>query len=115
MEEVKQGCLLIVIINKGFSDIVMEAARASGARGGTIFTARGTGNPNIEKFFGIPIQEQKEMIFIIVKPEIKEKCLKEIYKSAGLETKGQGIIFSINVGDMIGFNPVDEKQIEKKE
>lgn len=42
--------LIVVIINKGFTDLVMDAATKNGARGGTTFNARGTGNKNLEEF-----------------------------------------------------------------
>ena len=103
-----KGELIVIIINKGYSDLAMNAARSCGARGGTILNARGTGNDEIEKFFGVPIQPEKELILIVVDKEITENVLMQIYKEAGLETKGQGIAFSIPVDDMIGFQAFEE-------
>lgn len=102
--------LILAIVNNGYSDLVMEGARAAGARGGTIFNARGTGNPEIQQYFGVPIQEDKEMVLIIVDSEIKDNVLTEIYKSCGLDTKGSGICFSLPVGDTIGLTPIDLKK-----
>ena len=42
MEEQKFE-VIIVLVNSGFADVVMDAAREEGARGGTIVHARGTG------------------------------------------------------------------------
>ena len=58
--------LIICIVNNGFTDLVMDAARKEGARGGTIFHGRGTGNPDMEKFFGFSISPEKEIIIILV-------------------------------------------------
>ena len=48
--------LIVCIVNAGFSQNVMEAARAAGARGGTIVRGRGSANPEAEEFFNITIQ-----------------------------------------------------------
>lgn len=98
------GELIVAIVNKGFSDLVMDAAKKSGARGGTILKAHGTGSKEIGDYFGVPIRPEKEMVFIIVPNNIKDKCMLSIYEEAGLATDGQGIVFSLPVDDMMGVN-----------
>ncbi len=95
--------LIVCIINNGFSDLVMNAAKKSGAQGGTTFHARGTGNPDIEKFFGISISPEKEIVLIVVDAEIKDDVVLAIYKDAGLDTKGQGIVFTLPVDDFVNY------------
>ncbi len=95
--------MIMCIVNSGFADLVMEAATRAGAKGGTVFHGRGTGKKDMEDFFGIVITPEKEVVMIIVPVEIKDKVLTEIYKDAGLETKGQGIAFSIPVDDVVGI------------
>lgn len=99
MKERKE--LICCIINNGFSDLVMDAAKKEGAKGGTIFHARGTGNADIEKFFGISISPEKEIVLIVVDTEIKDKVVSAIYTDAGLNTLGQGIVFTVPVDDFI--------------
>ncbi|MDD4153855.1 MAG: P-II family nitrogen regulator [Bacilli bacterium] len=94
--------LIICIVNNGFTDLVMDAARKQGAKGGTIFHGRGTGNPDMEKFFGISISPEKEIVIILVTNDIKEAVLKAVNKAAGLETNGKGIAFSMPVSDVVG-------------
>ena len=93
--------LIVCIINNGFSDLVMEAAKRSGAKGGTTFHARGTGNLDIEKFFGITISPEKEVVLIVVEKDIKDEVVTAIYKDAGLNTKGQCIVFTLPVDDFV--------------
>ena len=95
--------LIVVFVNQGFSDIIMDAARNEGARGGTIVHARGTGTKDMEKRFGIIITPNKEMIMILVSKEIKENVMNAIYKVAGLANDGQGIVFSLPVSDVVGL------------
>ena len=96
--------LIYTIVNHGFSDIVMQAAKENGARGGTVYLANGTGNKDYEKFYGIEITPEKEVVLIIVEQKIKDKIMKAIYEVAGLETPGAGICFSITLEDVYGLN-----------
>ena len=102
-EKVEKFELIVVIVNEGFSDVVMDAARNQGARGGTIAHARGTGTKEMEKKYGIVITPQKEMIYILVNDEIRDNVMSAINKAAGMETKGQGIVFSLPVSNVSGL------------
>lgn len=97
MEQANKYELVVCIINAGYSETVMAAARAAGARGGTIVRARGSANPEAEEFFNISIQPDKEVVLILVKSDIKDEVLKSVYKNCGLSTEGLGIVFSLPV------------------
>ena len=96
--------LIITIITRGFSDDVMEAARAAGAGGGTIVHARGTGAHEAEKLFGITIQPEKELILILAEASVRNTIMTAITKAAGLGTEGAGITFSLPVSDVLGVS-----------
>lgn len=106
--------LVMAIVNKGTTDLVMNAARKAGGKGGTITTARGTGNPEEAKFYGIAIQPDKEIVFIVVLSELKDKVMKQIYEEAGLGKQGQGIILSLPILDAVGLMPFEENKEENK-
>ena len=89
--------LLVCIVNAGFSQNVMEAARAAGARGGTIIRGRGSAHPEAEEFFNISIQPDKEVVLILVTNEMKDAVMTAVFKNSGLSTDGQGIAFSLPV------------------
>jgi hypothetical protein len=57
--------LIVCIVNSGFSELVMEAARNAGATGGTILNARGTVKEEAASIFNIPIHPEKDMIYIM--------------------------------------------------
>ncbi len=95
--------VIVVIVNEGHSDKVMDAARDAGARGGTICHARGSGNKDIEKKYGIVITPQKEMLYILVSENIRDAVMASINRAVGLDTMGQGIIFSLPVDNISGI------------
>ncbi len=96
--------MIVVFVNDGFSDVVMDAARKEGANGGTVMNCRGTANKEIEEKYGIGISEDKDMVLIIVPKEIKDKVIKSINENAGLKTDKHGIIFSLPISDAEGLN-----------
>ena len=94
---------IVCIVNSGYSETVMEAAREAGAGGGTVLGARGTATKDAEKFFGITVHPEKEMVMILVDNEKRDAVLHALYKNVGLETKGQGIAFSLPVDAVVGI------------
>ena len=95
--------LIVVIANQGHSDEVMDAARAQGAGGGTVIHAKGTGLEKAEKFLGVSIADEKEMIFIVAKTGDKNKIMKSIMEKAGLESRARSVVFSMPVTDTAGL------------
>ena len=96
--------LVFCIINSGFSQTVMDAARRVGATGGTVIRGRGTANREAEEYFHITIQPEKEIVMILVPSDIKDNLLTALYHAAGLNSAGQGIAFSVPVDKTAGLS-----------
>ncbi len=95
--------VIFCIVNEGFSEVVMDAAKRAGAGGGTVLRARGTANASAEKFFGISITPQKEIVMILVPSSIRDDVLHNLYSSCGLDSPGHGIAFALPVDAVIGL------------
>ena len=95
--------MIVCIVNSGFSETVMDAAREAGARGGTVLRGRGTANKTAEEEFGITIQSDKELLLIVVPTEIRDGVLEAIYRAAGINKAGKGIAISLPVTRTIGL------------
>lgn len=100
--------LLVAIANQGHSETVMDAARKVHASGGTIVHARGTGIQQAEKFLGITIVPEKEMLFIVVRKDQKNDVMRAIMEEAGVGTKAGAVCFSLPVTDTAGMRLMDE-------
>lgn len=96
--------LIICIVNPGYSDLVMNAAKEQGAGGGTILNAKGTGRKGIEKVLDMPVQQDKELVLIVTERSKRDAILKALNDNCGLDTAGHGIAFSVPVSDAMGFH-----------
>lgn len=85
--------MINVIVNKGYAEDAMEAARKAGAGGGTIIGARGTAKEGDAKFFGVEIVPEKEMLMILVPVEKKADIVNAISSLPCFEKAGSGIVF----------------------
>ncbi len=95
--------LLIAITNQGYTDTVMDAAREANASGGTVIHAKGTGTERAEKFLGVSIAAEKEIIFIVVKTDQKNAIMQSIMSKAGTDTDARTIVFSLPVTSTAGM------------
>ena len=115
MNEKKQSYELIVIItNKVYVETVMDAAYAAGAGGGTVVHAHGAGSENAEKFFGVSLAPEKEMIFIVLKDNIRDAVMKSVNAAAGMQTPAKSLIFSVPITDVAGLREAYREQLEAK-
>lgn len=103
--------VILCIVNNGFSEAAMDAAKLHGARGGTIMRGRGTISKEAEKFFNISIEPEKEVVMILAKKELINGILKGLYQAVGTNTEAQGIAFSLPVEDVVG---IEDKPVKKK-
>ena len=95
--------LIVVIAEQGYTNLIMEAARGAGAYGGTVIHAKGTGMEAAEKFMGVSIAAEKELVFIVTKSEETNKIMQAIMQDAGLDSKAKSICFSLPVTDTAGL------------
>lgn len=113
MPENNQSDLILTILNRGYTDEVMAAAKKAGARGGTVLHARRVGFEDADNLLGFTIQPEKEIIAIIVPHALKQELMKEINAVAGLSTEKAGIVFSLPIGDMAGLDFGQQEQKEE--
>jgi len=94
---------IVAIVERGKADKVVNAAKKAGATGATIFYARGTGTTEAKKFFDLHIESSKEVIIILTEVSKKDKIIKAMVEAGKLKAPGTGIIFSVEISDLIGL------------
>ena len=95
--------LILTIVNRGGFEAVKKAAKAAGARGGTLLHGLGLGGEEAAKFLGISIQPEKDVVLIVVSREDRERVMQNILEAAGIRTENRGICFSIPVDSALGL------------
>ena len=100
--------LLVPIANQGHTELIMDAARKVHAAGGTVMHAKGTVTHLAQKFMGVTLVPEKEMIFIVVRKTQKNAIMKAIMDEAGTGTPAGAIVFSLPVTDTAGMRMMEE-------
>lgn len=96
--------LIFAVINHGYSDDFMIAAREAGARGGTVISSRGLTHKGPTRFFGVSVQEEKEIVLILTGSDTKVSIMEKVSEQFGLTTQAEGLVFSLPVDFVMGLN-----------
>lgn len=94
---------IFVIVNKGLSEDVLDAAESAGSKGGTVIHGRGSGTQEKEKLFNIEIEPKKDIILILSKTEKTENIVKSIKDMLNICQVGAGIVFTLGVNRTLGL------------
>ncbi len=99
--------LVIAVVNEKYTDAAIEAARAAGATGATVFHSRSIMNEKVEEAMGTSVADDSNSIFFLTSKEYKLKIMEAVRDSAGLKTDGSAVIFSLPVDDLVGIGRFD--------
>ncbi len=94
--------LIVAITNEGCTDMVMNAARAAGARGGTTLHGKGTGEKD-PRFYNITLADEKEVVLILATAAQKSEIMASVVAKAGPDTEAGTIVFSLPATEVAGF------------
>ncbi len=95
--------VVAVVMERGYTNVAMDAARKAGARGGTVISARGIAENEVKRFFGIEIQAEKEIVFLVVRSDEKQQVMTALMQAVGMKTRSHGIVLSMPLSAAIGF------------
>ena len=102
MDNQQKTSMILVTVNQGCTDAVMDTARKAGARGGTIIKGRWAGDESFAETNGITtLQAEKEMIFIVVPTEIRNKVMDAVTRQHGLRTEAGAMVTAIAVEQLV--------------
>lgn len=102
--------LIMAVMNRGYSEKVMEAAKSAGARGGTVVNARQVGLEESLNFWGISIQQEREIIAIVAPKENKTNIMRAIGEKFGMKSEAHGLILSLPVDHIEGIDIADNTE-----
>ena len=93
-DNMEKYAMINIIVNKGYAEDAMAAARKAGAGGGTIIGAKGTAREGDATFFGVDIVPEKEMLMILVPHNKRDAIIEAVSSLECFQKAGSGIIFS---------------------
>ncbi|MBQ7338062.1 MAG: hypothetical protein IJW40_06365 [Clostridia bacterium] len=91
--------LIMISVNQGYTDQVMQTAKKAGATGGTIMRARLAGSEKLQQFDAPDeaAEDEKEIIMILAPESIAAGIMTEVNREHGLKTDAKGIIWALPV------------------
>ncbi len=93
--------LILVSVKQGFSDEVMDTAKAAGARGGSIIRGRRLGDEEREQFYGFTLQGEQEIILMVVPTSIRNRVMDDINAKHGVKAQGGAFVYSLGVDHVV--------------
>ncbi len=96
--------VIAAVVNRGYSNEVMDAAREGGATGGSILNSRRITDEAVSKKWGFDVQEEKEILLIVAKEENKVEIMQKITEKCGMHSNAKGVVFSVPVEDVAGIH-----------
>lgn len=103
VEKQSEYTVIWVSVASGYSDDVVDASRAAGARGGTVIKGRRRHSERVVQHLGISTQEEQEFVMIVVPKEKKSEVMAAIGSACGLRTPAHGVVLSLPVDEVIGL------------
>ncbi len=95
--------MIAAIINRGYSNDVMDAARSAGASGGSVINSRQIADEAVSNKWGLGGHEEKEIVLIAADSEKKVAIMSAITEKCGIQSKANGIVLSVPIDDIIGI------------
>ena len=98
--------LIVAFVSEERTQLVLDAARQSGATGATVIThARGEGLKPEKTFFGLELTAQRDMLLFLVAAPKSREILETIAQVGALDSEpGAGIAFQVAIEDAVGLS-----------
>ena len=87
--------LIIISINEGYADHVMQVARKAGATGGTVIKGRLADPELVAQLKDSQIDEERELLIILAPLKTSKQIMEDVNREFGINSKANGIITAI--------------------
>ncbi|TDJ60317.1 MAG: P-II family nitrogen regulator [Nitrospina sp.] len=99
--------LITCVVQRGYAETIIEAARGAGAQGATVHFARGVGVRERLGILGVAVEVEKEVINIVVSSDQVDRVFEKMYLAGKLDTPGMGIMYITPVDKAATYIPPD--------
>lgn len=96
--------MIAAVVNLGYSEDVMTAARAAGAGGGTVLHSRSVVDDSALPHVGADLAEEKDIVLIVATADTKLAIMQAISEKCGIQSEAKGIVYSFPIDNVIGLS-----------
>lgn len=89
--------LVLINVNHGYADQVMQVAKKAGATGGTIVRGRLAESDGIRELAQMDIQDEREIIFILAPENAGRQIMSDVNQAFGMRTEAAGMICALPI------------------
>lgn len=87
--------LIVISVNEGYSESVMQVARKAGATGGTVIKGRLADIEQFAEFVKTEVDDEREILFILAPAKVGNQIMEDVNREFGLTSEANGIIFAV--------------------
>ncbi|MBQ2932110.1 MAG: hypothetical protein IJE62_04620 [Clostridia bacterium] len=87
--------LIVISVNEGYSEEVIQVARRAGATGGTVIKGRLADVEQLADMRKAEIDGEREILCILAPMKTSKQIMDDVNKDFGLTSKANGIVFAI--------------------
>lgn len=95
MQNEHHNYLIVISVNEGFSEDVMQVARKAGATGGTVIKGRLADAQQFAEFVEAPMDGEREMLCILAPAKSSKSIMETVNREFGISSEANGIIFAL--------------------
>ncbi|MEQ2876363.1 P-II family nitrogen regulator [Enterococcus asini] len=99
--------MIVTIVDRGVGEDVNEYSKQAGANGGTILHGKGTSIKEKNRFFGLEIEPEKDIVLTLVPDTLTATVMDAIGKGLKIDQPGNGICFSIDIDKVMGITAIN--------
>ena len=89
--------LIIISVNQGYTDAVMQTARSAGAMGGTVLRARLAESGMMEQLGEEAVHQERDVVTIFAPAGTASKIMEEINRNHGVLSDANGTVMALPV------------------
>ena len=96
-----ENSLILAMCARGCTEDGMSAAKAHGARGGTVIKARRSGREELEEACEVDLKAEREIVAIVVPTELRGPIMEAINAKHGLRSEAQAALCSLPIEQIV--------------
>lgn len=97
MDKSSRQSLILISVDQGYTDAVMDTAKAAGARGGTVIRSHIMENEEHDSFGGPTFAGEREVIFIVASQGERNAIMENVDKVHGGESAAHAVLYALPI------------------